>query len=206
MMTTSSTRRPGNRNFDITYPQETEISVPTTPDTVEYSNELQDAIPPKVTNILNIILKRKGENMYGKIKEDFQKQLQKIQSDGYFKDERIIASAQGVEIFLTNGEKILNFCANNYLGLSNNKKMLDRAMKVLDERGYGMSSVRFICGTQDIHRELENKISEFLGTEDTILYSSCFDANGGLFETLFQTQDAIISDALNHASIIDGIP
>jgi len=143
--------------------------------------------------------------MYGKIKEDFQKELQKIQSDGFFKDERIIASAQGVEISLAGGEKILNFCANNYLGLSNNKKMLDRAMNVLDERGYGMSSVRFICGTQDIHCELENKISEFLGTEDTILYSSCFDANGGLFECLFKTQDAIISDALNHASIIDGI-
>ncbi len=143
--------------------------------------------------------------MYGKIKEDFQKELQKIQSDGFFKDERIIASAQGVEISLAGGEKILNFCANNYLGLSNNKKMLDRAMNVLDERGYGMSSVRFICGNQDIHCELENKISEFLGTEDTILYSSCFDANGGLFECLFKTQDAIISDALNHASIIDGI-
>ncbi len=143
--------------------------------------------------------------MYGKIKQDFKKKLQNIHEDGLYKEERIIASAQGVEISLTNGKKILNFCANNYLGLSNNRKMLEKAMNVLDERGYGMSSVRFICGTQDIHRELEMKISEFLGTEDTILYSSCFDANGGLFECLFQTQDAIISDALNHASIIDGI-
>ena len=143
--------------------------------------------------------------MYGKIKQDFQKELQKIQTDGLSKDERIIASPQGAEIALADGSKVLNFCANNYLGLSSNKKMLDTAMKMLNERGYGMSSVRFICGTQDIHRELENKISEFLETEDTILYSSCFDANGGLFETLFQAEDAIISDSLNHASIIDGI-
>ncbi|MBC8184637.1 glycine C-acetyltransferase [candidate division KSB1 bacterium] len=143
--------------------------------------------------------------MYGKIKQDFQKELQKIQTDGLSKDERIIASPQGAEIALADGSKVLNFCANNYLGLSSSKKMLDTAMKMLNERGYGMSSVRFICGTQDIHRELENKISEFLETEDTILYSSCFDANGGLFETLFQAEDAIISDSLNHASIIDGI-
>ena len=143
--------------------------------------------------------------MYGKIKQDFQKELQKIQTDGLSKDERIIASPQGAEIALADGSKVLNFCANNYLGLSSSKKMLDTAMKMLNERGYGMSSVRFICGTQDIHRELENKISEFLETEDTILYSSCFDANGGLFETLFQEEDAIISDSLNHASIIDGI-
>ena len=143
--------------------------------------------------------------MYGKIKQDFQKELQKIQTDGLSKDERIIASPQGAEIALADGSKVLNFCANNYLGLSSSKKMLDTAMKMLNERGYGMSSVRFICGTQDIHRELENKISEFLETEDTILYSSCFDANGGLFETLFQEKDAIISDSLNHASIIDGI-
>jgi len=143
--------------------------------------------------------------MYGKIKQDFQNELKKIQADGLFKDERIISSRQAAEISLTDGSTVLNFCANNYLGLASNKKMVDTAMKMLDERGYGMSSVRFICGTQDIHRELENKISEFLETEDTILYSSCFDANGGLFETLFQAQDAIISDALNHASIIDGI-
>ncbi len=143
--------------------------------------------------------------MYGKMKRDFQKELQMIREDGLFKDERIIASPQGAEIALTDGSKVLNFCANNYLGLSSNQKILDRAMKILDDRGYGMSSVRFICGTQDIHRELENKITEFLGTEDTILYSSCFDANGGFFEALFDEQDAIISDALNHASIIDGI-
>ncbi len=143
--------------------------------------------------------------MYGKIKEDLQKELSQIRSDGLFKDERVIASPQGAEISLVDGSKVLNFCANNYLGLSSNKKMLDRAMEILDERGYGMSSVRFICGTQDIHRELERKIAEFLGTDDAILYSSCFDANGGLFEALFDEQDAIISDALNHASIIDGI-
>ncbi|OQX95450.1 glycine C-acetyltransferase [candidate division KSB1 bacterium 4572_119] len=143
--------------------------------------------------------------MYGKIREDFKKKLRHIKEDGLFKDERVITSAQGVEIALSDGKRILNFCANNYLGLSNNDKMMKSAQKTLDERGYGMSSVRFICGTQDIHRELENKISEFLGTEDTILYSSCFDANGGLFETLLSMQDAVISDSLNHASIIDGI-
>ena len=143
--------------------------------------------------------------MYGRIKKDFQKELQQIQDDGLFKHERVIASPQAAEISLTDGSKVLNFCANNYLGLSSNKKMLETAMKMLVERGYGMSSVRFICGTQDIHRELENKISEFLGSEDTILYSSCYDANGGLFEALLNEEDAIISDALNHASIIDGI-
>ncbi|NOZ62463.1 MAG: glycine C-acetyltransferase [Calditrichaeota bacterium] len=143
--------------------------------------------------------------MYGKIKQDLQKELAQIRADGLFKDERIIASPQGADISLVDGTKVLNFCANNYLGLSSNQKMLDRAMKILDERGYGMSSVRFICGTQDIHRELEEKIAEFLGMEDAILYSSCFDANGGLFEALFGEQDAIISDALNHASIIDGV-
>ncbi len=143
--------------------------------------------------------------MYGKMKKDLQETLQQIREEGLFKGERIIASPQGVEIELSDGSKVLNFCANNYLGLSSNKKMLDTAMRIMDERGYGMSSVRFICGTQDIHRELENKISEFLGTEDTILYTSCFDANGGLFEALFDEHDAIISDALNHASIIDGV-
>jgi len=143
--------------------------------------------------------------MYGKIKDDLLQQLGKIQNEGLYKDERVIASPQGAEIALKDGKKVLNFCANNYLGLSNNKKMLDTAMKMLDQRGYGMSSVRFICGTQDIHRELEHKISEFLKTEDTILYTSCFDANGGLFEALFNENDAIISDELNHASIIDGV-
>jgi glycine C-acetyltransferase len=143
--------------------------------------------------------------MYGKIRDDLQQELGKIQSEGLYKDERIIASPQGAEISLKDGKNVLNFCANNYLGLSNNKKMLDTAMKMLDQRGYGMSSVRFICGTQDIHRELEQKISEFLGTDDTLLYTSCFDANGGLFEALLNESDAIISDELNHASIIDGI-
>ncbi|OQX83892.1 glycine C-acetyltransferase [candidate division KSB1 bacterium 4484_87] len=143
--------------------------------------------------------------MYGKIKADLQKELAQIRSEGLFKDERVIASPQGADIALVDGKRVLNFCANNYLGLSSSKKMLDRAMKILDERGYGMSSVRFICGTQDIHRELEVKIADFLGMDDTILYSSCFDANGGLFEPLFDDRDAIISDALNHASIIDGV-
>lgn len=143
--------------------------------------------------------------MYSKIKNDFQEILEQLQSEGLYKKERIIASSQGVEIFLNDGRKVLNFCANNYLGISSNKKLSQSAIEMLDKRGYGLSSVRFICGTQDIHRELEMKISEFLGKEDTILYSSCFDANGGLFESLFDQQDAIISDALNHASIIDGI-
>jgi glycine C-acetyltransferase len=143
--------------------------------------------------------------MYGKIKDDLHQELDKIQSEGLYKEERVIASPQGAEIALKDGKKVLNFCANNYLGLSNNKKMLDTAMKMLDQRGYGMSSVRFICGTQDIHRELEQKISEFLKTDDTILYTSCFDANGGLFEALLIENDAIISDELNHASIIDGV-
>lgn len=143
--------------------------------------------------------------MYGKIREDLQREIEHLAGNGLFKSERIIAGPQGVEIVLENGERVLNFCANNYLGFSNNQNMLSTAMKILDARGYGMSSVRFICGTQDIHKELEKKISEFLGTDDTILYNSCFDANAGLFEALFNEQDAIISDELNHASIIDGI-
>lgn len=131
-------------------------------------------------------------------------ELDEIQSAGLFKKERIIASPQGAEI-VVNGKKVLNFCANNYLGLSSHPKVLEAAKKYIDQRGYGMSSVRFICGTQDIHKELEQKISAFLGTEDTILYAAAFDANGGVFEPLFGEQDAIISDALNHASIIDGV-
>lgn len=131
-------------------------------------------------------------------------ELDEIQSAGLFKKERIIASPQGAEI-IVNGKKVLNFCANNYLGLSSHPKVLEAAKKYIDLRGYGMSSVRFICGTQDIHKELEQKISAFLGTEDTILYAAAFDANGGVFEPLFGEQDAIISDALNHASIIDGV-
>jgi glycine C-acetyltransferase len=131
-------------------------------------------------------------------------QLDEVRSAGLFKTERVISSEQGVEI-VVKGRKLLNFCANNYLGLSSHPDVIKAAHKVLDERGYGLSSVRFICGTQDIHKELEEKISEFLGTEDTILYVAAFDANGGVFEPLFGEADAIISDELNHASIIDGV-
>ncbi|MCA9731621.1 MAG: glycine C-acetyltransferase [Deferribacteres bacterium] len=143
--------------------------------------------------------------MYGKIKDDFRQVLQQIEDDGLYKKERIIASAQGVEIQLSDGSSAINFCANNYLGFSSDQRVLDAAKDILPGRGFGLSSVRFICGTQDIHRELELKIAKFLGQNDTILYSSCFDANGGLFETVLGEEDAIISDALNHASIIDGI-
>jgi glycine C-acetyltransferase len=131
-------------------------------------------------------------------------EVDEIKTSGLFKTERIIESVQGAEITV-NGNKVLNFCANNYLGLSSHPKVVEAAKKYVDYRGYGMSSVRFICGTQDIHKELEKKIADFLGTEDTILYAAAFDANGGVFEPLFNEQDAIISDALNHASIIDGV-
>lgn len=143
--------------------------------------------------------------MYGKLQEHLQAELKSIQEAGLFKKERIIVSEQGAEITLNTGEKVLNFCANNYLGLSSHPKVIEAAHKTLDKHGYGMSSVRFICGTQDIHKELEQKISKFLGQEDTILYAACFDANGGVFEPLFGEEDAIISDELNHASIIDGV-
>ena len=132
------------------------------------------------------------------------KELAEIETAGLLKKERIITSEQGPEITV-NGKKVLNFCANNYLGLSSHPKVIEAAHKAIDTHGYGMSSVRFICGTQDIHKELEKKIAEFLGTEDTILYAAAFDANGGVFEPLFNEEDAIISDALNHASIIDGV-
>lgn len=131
-------------------------------------------------------------------------ELKEIENAGLFKKERIIASEQGAEITVNN-KTVLNFCANNYLGLSSHPKVIEAAHRAIDSRGYGMSSVRFICGTQDIHKELEKKIADFLGTEDTILYCAAFDANGGVFEPLFNEQDAIISDALNHASIIDGV-
>ena len=131
-------------------------------------------------------------------------EIEDIKASGLFKAERIIESPQGAEI-VVNGKKVLNFCSNNYLGLSSHPKVLEAAKKYIDQRGYGMSSVRFICGTQDIHKELEKKIADFLGTEDTILYAAAFDANGGVFEPLFGEQDAIISDELNHASIIDGV-
>ena len=143
--------------------------------------------------------------MYGKIQEHLQKELESIKNAGLYKDERIIVSPQEAEIKVKSGQEVLNFCANNYLGLSNNSKLIAAAKKALDERGYGMSSVRFICGTQDLHKELEHTISKFFGTEDTILYASCYDANGGAFQPLFTEEDAIISDSLNHASIIDGV-
>src|SRR5690606_26641226 len=133
-----------------------------------------------------------------------QNELQEIENSGLFKKERRIDSEQGAEI-LVNGKKVLNFCANNYLGLSSHPKVIEAAKRTIDERGYGMSSVRFICGTQDIHKELEQKLAKFLGTEDTILYVACFDANGGVFEPLLGEEDVIISDELNYASIIDGV-
>lgn len=142
--------------------------------------------------------------MDNSLKKNLEADLAEIRSAGLYKEERIIHSPQGSHIKVPNGE-VINFCANNYLGLSSHPAIIEAAHRGLDERGYGMSSVRFICGTQDIHKQLESKISEFLGTEDTILYSSCFDANGGLFETLLGKDDVVISDALNHASIIDGV-
>ena len=142
--------------------------------------------------------------MYGKMKEFLAQELENIKAAGLYKNERIIESAQGAEI-VVKGKKCLNFCANNYLGLANNPELIEAAKKGLDTRGFGMASVRFICGCQDLHKELEAKISEFFGTEDTILYAACFDANGGVFEPLLGAEDAIISDALNHASIIDGV-
>jgi glycine C-acetyltransferase len=139
------------------------------------------------------------------IKERLNAELAEIREAGLFKNERIITSEQGAEITLQDGSRVLNFCANNYLGLSSHPRVIAAAKQAIDSHGYGMSSVRFICGTQDIHKELERKLAEFSGTEDTILYAACFDANGGVFEPLFNEQDAIISDALNHASIIDGV-
>jgi len=143
--------------------------------------------------------------MYGAIKENLRKELEEIRNAGLFKDERIIISQQDAAIKVQSGEEVMNFCANNYLGLANHPKLIGFAKEGLEKYGYGMSSVRFICGTQDIHKELEKQISSFLGTDDTILYSSCFDANAGLFETLLDAECAVISDTLNHASIIDGI-
>lgn len=143
--------------------------------------------------------------MYGKIQEHLQNELQTIEENGIFKSERIITSPQGAEITISTGETVLNFCANNYLGLSSHPEVIQAAKDALDTHGFGMSSVRFICGTQDIHKTLERKISEFYGTEDTILYAAAFDANGGVFEPLLGEKDAIISDSLNHASIIDGV-
>jgi glycine C-acetyltransferase len=143
--------------------------------------------------------------MYTNFQEHLRNELAGIREAGLYKEERIITSPQGGEITVSTGESVLNFCANNYLGLSNHPKLIEAAKEALDSHGFGMSSVRFICGTQDLHKILERKISEFFGTEDTILYAACFDANGGVFEPLLTADDAIISDALNHASIIDGV-
>ncbi|RFZ83209.1 glycine C-acetyltransferase [Mucilaginibacter terrenus] len=143
--------------------------------------------------------------MYKTLQPVLQQELASIEEAGLYKRERIITSPQGADITVQGGQEVINFCANNYLGLSGNPKVIEAAKAVMDTHGYGLSSVRFICGTQDIHKQLEQKISEFLGTEDTILYAAAFDANGGVFEPLFNEQDAIISDELNHASIIDGV-
>ncbi len=143
--------------------------------------------------------------MYGKFQDFLAKEIEGIKESGLYKNERIITTPQGAEINVQGGAPVLNFCANNYLGLSSHPRVVKAAQKALDTHGYGMSSVRFICGTQDIHKQLEDKIASFFGMEDTILYAACFDANGGVFEPLFTAEDAIISDALNHASIIDGV-
>lgn len=143
--------------------------------------------------------------MYSKIQQHLKEELELIKAQGLYKEERIIVSAQGPEIKLDSGQKVLNFCSNNYLGLASHPEVINSAKKAMDSRGFGMASVRFICGTQDIHKELEEKIAEFYQTEDTILYAAAFDANGGVFEPLFSDKDAIISDSLNHASIIDGV-
>lgn len=143
--------------------------------------------------------------MYGQIKQDLQNTLEELKEQGLYKSERIITSSQSSNISVSTGEEVLNFCANNYLGLANNPEVVKAAQDIMNEWGFGLSSVRFICGTQQIHKDLEVKVSEFLGTEDTILYCACFDANGGVFEPLLGADSAIISDELNHASIIDGV-
>jgi glycine C-acetyltransferase len=143
--------------------------------------------------------------MYSTLKKNLQNELNQIKSDGLYKEERVITTPQGAVIKTTAGEEVINFCANNYLGLSSHPRVIEAAKKTIDQYGYGMSSVRFICGTQTIHKELEQKIAEFIGTEDAILYAAAFDANGGVFEPLLGPEDAIISDQLNHASIIDGV-
>ncbi|MCP2244867.1 glycine C-acetyltransferase [Lentzea aerocolonigenes] len=143
--------------------------------------------------------------MYGELKNDLLKTIEEIREAGLYKSERVIATPQNAAVRVGSGDEVLNFCANNYLGLADHPRLIEAAKDALDKWGFGMASVRFICGTQEPHKELERKLSEFLGTDDTILYSSCFDANGGLFETLLGAEDAIISDELNHASIIDGV-
>ncbi|HIE44767.1 MAG TPA: aminotransferase class I/II-fold pyridoxal phosphate-dependent enzyme, partial [Flavobacteriaceae bacterium] len=143
--------------------------------------------------------------MYGNIKDHLKQEIENIKEAGLYKSERIITSSQDAVIKVSTGEEVINFCANNYLGLSNNKEVIQAAKDTMDSHGYGMSSVRFICGTQDIHKELETTIADFFHCEDTILYAAAFDANGGVFEPLLTKEDAIISDSLNHASIIDGV-
>lgn len=165
---------------------------------------------PKISiSLLTLYLKCykiiKINNMYTNFKEFLSNELANIQEAGLYKRERVIVNPQQANIKISSGQEVLNFCANNYLGLSNNSNLIEAAKKALDTRGFGMSSVRFICGTQDLHLELEKKISDFFGTEDAILYAACFDANGGVFEPLLSEEDAIISDSLNHASIIDGV-
>jgi glycine C-acetyltransferase len=155
--------------------------------------------------IIDCININTNKDMYGKFQDHLQQQLDEIKEAGLFKNERIITTAQDAEIKVNTGEDVLNFCANNYLGLSNHPRLVEAAKRGLDSHGYGMSSVRFICGTQDLHKTLEQKIADYFGTEDTILYAACFDANGGVFEPILTEEDAIISDALNHASIIDGV-
>ena len=141
--------------------------------------------------------------MFGKIKQDLQETFKELKEQGLYKEERIITTPQSANIKVSTGESVLNFCANNYLGLANNKEVAKAASETMDKWGYGLSSVRFICGTQQIHKDLEARVSKFLGTEDTILYAACFDANGGVFEPLLGADSALISDELNHASIID---
>jgi len=160
-------------------------------------------LPPFFIYVL--LLSQKIKNMYGKLQAQIQEELNNIKEEGLYKEERVIMNPQGALIKVSTGEEVLNFCANNYLGLSSNPEVIQAAKDTLDTHGYGMSSVRFICGTQDIHKDLEQKLSNFLGTDDTILYAAAFDANGGVFEPLFSAEDAIISDELNHASIIDGV-
>jgi len=159
----------------------------------------------KSQNLNDLSLGQKYNNMYDKLKPVLQRELASIKDAGLYKSERIISTPQNAVIKTDDGKEVINFCANNYLGLSSHPKVIEAAKNTIDTHGFGMSSVRFICGTQDIHKQLEEKISEFLGTEDTILYAAAFDANGGVFEPLFGKEDAIISDSLNHASIIDGV-
>jgi glycine C-acetyltransferase len=152
-----------------------------------------------------IFINKKLQVMYGKMKDFLANELKTIEAGGIFKKERIIISPQGAKVTVESGDEVVVMCANNYLGLSSHPEVIQAAKDTLDSHGFGMSSVRFICGTQDIHKTLERKIAEFYGTEDTILYAAAFDANGGVFEPLFSEEDAIISDELNHASIIDGV-